>query len=196
MRYAPDTHATPSRSRARCRPRLLDGSGLLSVGVGLFCAVAGCSKTPATKASPAGEDRVRYEATTLDGATFSLEARAGAFTLINVWATWCEPCVEEFPLLAGIHRELHGPRFSVLAVSVDSARNSERVNAMVSDWELPFPVVHDPDNRIVTILKVSGYPTSVLIDHRSVEIARREGVLKGATGPFLSQVRAALRAHE
>ena len=123
-----------------------------------------------------------------------MEARAGALTLVNVWATWCEPCVEELPLLASVHRELQGPRFSVLAISVDSARNAGRVKAMVDDWELPFPVIHDADNRIVTTLKVSGYPTSVLVDHRGVEVARREGVLRGPQGAFLSQVRAAVHA--
>ena len=123
----------------------------------------------------------------------SLPAKGASLTLVNVWATWCEPCLDELPLLAEIHTELRGPTFSVLAISVDSARNNQRVKDTVRDWELPFPVVHDADNRIVTTLKVSGYPTSVLIDGDGLEVARREGVLQGATGPFLSKVRAALR---
>ena len=189
MRSVHPPRITPRSSDLATRLRTLLAAALLT-------GAPGCGKATAPEAAPAEQVRVRYEAQTLDGATFSLAARDGAFTLINVWATWCEPCVDEFPLLAELHRELHGPPFSVVAVSVDSARNGARVKAMVRDWELPFPVVHDPDNRIVTTLRVSGYPTSVLIGPRGVEVARREGALRGASGPFLSLNRGALEDHE
>jgi thiol-disulfide isomerase/thioredoxin len=165
----------------------------LAVGIVLSLLAAACGKAPAPKASSSADGGIRYVASTLDGVDISLPATGDRLTLVNVWATWCEPCLDELPLLADIHTELRGPRFSVLAISVDSARNHQRVKDTVRDWELPFPVVHDPDNRIVPTLKVSGYPTSVLIDGHGLEVARREGVLQGATGPFLSQVRAALR---
>jgi len=44
----------------------------------------------------------------------------GRFVLLNVWATWCVPCREEMPALARLQHKLGGPRFEVIALSVDS----------------------------------------------------------------------------
>src|SRR5690606_12874969 len=62
-----------------------------------------------------------FEALTLDGHPATLEQLRGKVVLLNVWATWCAPCVEEMPALERLHRELAPEGLAVIGVNVDVA---------------------------------------------------------------------------
>jgi thiol-disulfide isomerase/thioredoxin len=61
-----------------------------------------------------------YVATSLDGDTISLADYRGPVVLLNVWATWCRPCVQEMPALERLHNALVAEGLAILAVSVDA----------------------------------------------------------------------------
>ena len=137
-------------------------------------------------------DAPAYAATTLDGATFDLEAHRGEVVLVNVWATWCEPCREELPELARLHREHERDGLVVVGVSTDAARNAEKVRRMVTEYDLPYPIVHDADNVVVTTFKVVGYPTSFLVDRRGRLRWRRDGIIPNGDAELATALRTAL----
>lgn len=114
---------------------------------------------------------------TLDGESFDLRAHRGEVVLVNMWATWCQPCRQELPELARLHREHQSRRFTVVGVNVDVARLEPRVRAMVDDFELPFPVALDPDNTSVPSFEVVGYPTSFVIARDGSPRWRRDGII-------------------
>jgi len=86
----------------------------------------------------------------------------GRYVLLNVWATWCVPCREEMPALARLQQKLGGPRFEVIALSVDSG-GVEAVKRF------------DRSLQVNSALRVVGVPTTVLVDREGREIARHVG---------------------
>jgi cytochrome c biogenesis protein CcmG, thiol:disulfide interchange protein DsbE len=113
-----------------------------------------------------------FAARTLAGERASLADYRGRVVLLNIWATWCPPCVEEMPALQRLHDQLEPDGFSVVAVSVDAAPGSvgvfgERggdVQAFVDSFGLSFPVLHDPSGNIQRRYNTPGLPASIIID--------------------------------
>lgn len=124
-----------------------------------------------------GADAPVYVATTLDSATLRIGGPSDSVTLLNVWATWCTSCREEFAELEQL-RTVRGPTgVRVVAVSVDQG-GSEKVRRFVQAQGTHFPVAHDRDARINTAYGVRGLPTTLVIG--------RDGKVKWTqTGSFL-----------
>jgi thiol-disulfide isomerase/thioredoxin len=111
-----------------------------------------------------------------DGQPARLTDKAGRVILVNLWATWCAPCVVEMPTLAALHRSFEGRGFEVVAVSVDRADTAKKAEvelARLSGGALRF--YHDPRMAVVFPMKARGFPTSVLYDGNGKEIARLAG---------------------
>lgn len=88
---------------------------------------------------------------------------AGQVTLVNVWATWCEPCKAEIPALDSLHRRLAPRGFRLVAVSVDTG-DSTAVAAFMRGYGVAFDVLHDPAQTIQRIYQSDKVPESFLID--------------------------------
>lgn len=145
--------------------------GLLAAG--LATAWAGC-----TRGEPAPADlgaAPEFETRALSGDTVKLSDLRGTVVLLNVWATWCDPCVRELPVLADLHRELEPRGFTVLGLNTDSRSKLRDVQTMVAHNKLPFPVWLDFESESQTVFKLNGYPTSFLIDRKGVIRWRHEG---------------------
>ena len=68
----------------------------------------------------------------------AVEARRGRPVLLSFWATWCEPCLEEFPVLVDLARQ-HS-QWAVISVSIDDADDRSAVESVVTKQAPPFPV--------------------------------------------------------
>jgi thiol-disulfide isomerase/thioredoxin len=111
-----------------------------------------------------------------DGAEVSLADFRGKTVLVNLWATWCAPCVTEMPTLAALQRAFPGDQFVVLPISVDKAEDAGMAAAKLAELSggvLPFH--HDPSMDVVFPMKARGFPTSVLYGPDGREIARLAG---------------------
>lgn len=105
-----------------------------------------------------------------------LKDRRGKVVLLNLWATWCKPCLEELPSLDALQRAKGGSSFEVVAVAADpqgEARARDYLNRLgVTALELHM----DEPLRFATAYGVSaGLPLSVLYDRRGREIGRLRG---------------------
>lgn len=90
------------------------------------------------------------------------EAYAGQVTLVNIWATWCEPCKEEIPALQELY-ETMGPRgLKIAAVSIDEA-GPEVVREFMTGFGVTFDVLHDPAGAIQQTYRTTGVPESFLV---------------------------------
>lgn len=121
-----------------------------------------------------GADAPSYAAATLDGDTLQLDALRGRVVLLNVWATWCAPCIEEMPALQRLHEQLAPRGLSVVAVSVDvvSPRTDADVLSFIDQFGLTFTVLRDASGRIEDAFGVAGLPTTFVID-RNGRIQRK-----------------------
>jgi len=109
------------------------------------------------------------QAVSLAGTTVELEQFRGRVVLLNVWATWCRPCVTEMPALQRAYERLNAEGFDVVAVSVDNAAlglgdPAKAVRDFVAEHALTFPILLDPESRIENAFTISGLPMSYLID--------------------------------
>lgn len=101
---------------------------------------------------------------------------AGDVIVLNLWATWCAPCIEEMPTLAGLQQRFEGRGVEVIAVSVDSlgARpQAEAALAELSGGRLEFLL--DPSRGILFDLAARGMPVTVIYDRQRREVARLTG---------------------
>ena len=116
---------------------------------------------------PIGVGQVAPDFTATDvhtGATKSLHADyRGTVTLVNVWATWCEPCKKEIPALDSLYRVLGPKGLRIAAVSVDKG-SSEPVKKFMDDFGVSFDVLHDPAGTIQQLYQSTGVPESFLLD--------------------------------
>ena len=92
-----------------------------------------------------------------------LEEYRGGVTLVNIWATWCEPCKDEIPALDTLYRSLKDRGFRIAAVSIDT-QDSTVVRQFLDQFGVAFDVLHDQTRNIEQIYQTNGVPESFLID--------------------------------
>lgn len=142
--------------------------------------------------APAGPLAPAFTGRSLDGEPFDLAGLRGQVVLLNVWATWCEPCRQEMPELQALHTRHRAQGLTVVGVSVDAARLGPEVRRMVEDFGLTYPNVHDGRNTIGPAFKVVGYPTSFLIDRAGAIVWRRDGLLEPGDAELAAAIAGAL----
>ncbi len=112
----------------------------------------------------------------LDGRLVSLSDNRGKVVLVNIWATWCPPCVEEMPSMQKLYQKLKDENFEILAVSIDS-KGAKVVAPFMKKYKLTFPALIDSMGTIKRIYKTTGVPESYIID--------KDGILaKKVIGPI------------
>lgn len=134
-----------------------------------------------------------------DGLTFqgadgpvTLADYRGKVVLVNLWAEWCAPCIEEMPTLQALDSALGGEDFQVLPVSVDGngIAESQKVLARFGAGELK--TIGDADMTLMTRLGLTGLPASVLLDRQGREIGRLVGPAEWDSTEAKALVRAAI----
>lgn len=109
------------------------------------------------------------------GRRVSLADFRGRVVVLNLWATWCVPCVKEMPALDRLQADLGGPGFQVVALSLDRGGRPV-VEAFFHKQGLgSLPIYLDPSAVALRALKPRGLPTSLLIDRDGNEVGRLEG---------------------
>lgn len=99
----------------------------------------------------------------LQGHTVQLSDFRGQVVFVNVWATWCPPCVEEMPTMQTLYDQLHERGLEILAVSID-ALGEQAVGPFMRERQLSFPVLLDTQSMIERLYRTGGVPESFIID--------------------------------
>lgn len=100
----------------------------------------------------------------LSGGEWKLADHRGQVVLINYWATWCEPCMEELPGLMRVARQSGPNGLAVVGISLDEGHDRDaRVRQFVARYHVPYPVAF-PDTTKNGDATVIGLPTTVLLD--------------------------------
>jgi thiol-disulfide isomerase/thioredoxin len=114
---------------------------------------------------------------TAGGATRTLADYAGQGVVLNLWATWCVPCVAEMPALDKLAAALSGDRIAVLPLSSDR-QGAKLVDAFFFTHGVrTLPVLLDPDGEAAQALGARGIPTTLIIDRAGREVGRTEGAI-------------------
>jgi thiol-disulfide isomerase/thioredoxin len=98
----------------------------------------------------------------LVGTDFDLASSRGQVVLVNFWASWCRPCVEEIPSLSRLVERMKGRPFKVVAVNI--GESADDIKRFLQSIPVNFDILLDPNGHAVRDWKVYAYPSNFLID--------------------------------
>lgn len=197
--------AGPARQAARTSTtRLL----AVAVSCGLAVVLAGCSDDPNSLAAQAkaGDSKgylagdgsvqqlpadqrtttIALSGTTVDGKQWSMgKDGAGKVVVVNVWGSWCPPCVEETPHLQQVWSTLHGQGKDVAFVGVAIKESAETSAAFLRTNKVTFPSISDAASQGQPILALQGKapatPSTLVLDRQGRIAARVLGETTATT---------------
>ncbi len=121
---------------------------------------------------PAGDEDVIRFADEF-GQIHTLKEFEGKPLVMNLWATWCAPCIKELPVLAS-YTERFSNRVNVISISVDAGGFSD-IKAFISKHPMPHPsFYHDVDKGLFRHLKIRGLPTTFILNAQGQTVAKLE----------------------
>lgn len=112
----------------------------------------------------------------LDGRMASLSDYKGKVVLLNIWATWCPPCVSETPSLDKLNKMFEDEDFVLLAVSIDEG-GAKTVENFMEKRHLSFPVLLDTESRVARLYRTTGVPESFIIRKDGIIDNKIEGAI-------------------
>ena len=90
----------------------------------------------------------------------------GQVVLLNFWATWCPPCVEEMPSLISMQERVRNHGVLVLGVSIDV--DADAYHRFLKLYNVNFLTVRDPDRKVADLYGTFGWPETYIIDRKGV----------------------------
>lgn len=113
-----------------------------------------------------------FSAKNIKGGTVTLEKYKGKVLFLNIWGTWCPPCVREMPSMQTLYEKMQGEDFAMLASSYE--KDFDKIKNFIEEREFTFDVAQDADQSLVKDYP-SVMPTSYIIDKNGNVIARIDG---------------------
>lgn len=145
------------------------GLGLITLGVAAMALITmkreqAARENPSTKVVPVAADYAAptLNLTDLDGNPRSLADLHGQVVLVNLWATWCPPCVEELPTLNSFYKDYSGQGFVI--IGIDDGEDLGTVKEFLARIPLDFPIWMDPDYLTESAFVTMNLPSSYVID--------------------------------
>jgi peroxiredoxin len=115
-----------------------------------------------------------------DNRSVSLSEISGqSLTVIDFWATWCQPCIRSIPKLVALNEAYEDSGVKFIGISVDSPRNLSKVKPFARSMGIRYPVLLDANGELMGELNVSAVPTLLIIDSDYRILYMHEGFSAG-----------------
>ena len=121
-----------------------------------------------------GDPTWDFTAEMADGTSFTLSEQAGKAVLVNFWATWCGPCVQELPDIAELYVEYAGGGEAEI-ILVNCGESAEAVDAFLERNGYALPVAYDPATTIAGAYGVNAIPRTVVFGRDGTVVADYTG---------------------
>lgn len=131
-------------------------------------ALSGCGSNPPGAPGAAGSLPQKSMAPDFDlekvaGGTLKSSDLKGKVTVVDFWATWCEPCIAEIPNYNKLHDSYAGKGVEVLGITVESGPLKD-IKPKVEDFQMKYPVVVGNDKVVEGFGGLIGFPTTFIVD--------------------------------
>jgi thiol-disulfide isomerase/thioredoxin len=159
----------------------------------LLFALWGCTNVPAPTAAPTEAPFYApdFRLNSLDGTVYQLSDLRGRWVVINFWATWCAPCVEEMPVLQQV-ADRYGENLLVLGINM--RETAAEISTFVDALGLQFPILMTPDDATLIAYSVVGLPQTVIVNPAGIIVDRRFGPLE--TERFTEQINTVINGYQ
>ena len=122
----------------------------------------------------------------------SLTDYRGQPLIVNFWATWCSPCLEEFPALQALASEFANNELQLIAINVgEDVVAVEKFLRSIKD-PVEFEILMDSNMQVVESWSVNGIPTTYLVDREGFLVDVAEGGVDFGNAEIISRIRKAL----
>ncbi|MBL6445856.1 TlpA family protein disulfide reductase [Fulvivirga sp. 29W222] len=118
---------------------------------------------------------------TLDGQTAKLEDFKGKVIFLNLWATWCPPCIAEMPGIQDLYNKIDHEDIVFVMLSMD--KNTEKPKKFIAKKEYTFPV-YIPASRVPDVFRSPSIPTTYVISKDGKIVSKKVGMANYDTKSF------------
>jgi thiol-disulfide isomerase/thioredoxin len=153
-------------------------------------AAAPATKSPVSRFAPIEGDFTVVAPIDGTGQPADMAPYRGKVLLVNLWATWCAPCIKELPSLGALQQELGGDQFQVVTIAIDERDPSKIEPFLANHGAADLPVLIDRDRTIDKVAQVIALPTSLLVDRDGKVKAMVTGDACWNSGTALAAVKA------
>lgn len=171
------------RRRASSKPFVTRIAAILAV---LLVASTAMALDPGSRAPEIGLND-------LAGHRVDLAGFRGHVVVVDFWASWCEPCADEMPVLEALYTSLHGQGLDVVGVSQDSTAGN--ITSFLRRVHVSFPIVHDNGHAVADRYGPRGMPTSFIIDRHGIVRFVHRGYRASDRAAIEREVRQLVAAH-
>ena len=142
-------------------PRFLTTRSGLFLTVFCLLLAAGCNRG----AKPSRIGKTAFDFTVQDsGKSVRLADYRGKVVLVNFWASWCGPCIQETPALVQLHHER--PDLAIVAISIDE--DAGAYERFLRRFHVDYTTVRDPDQKVAKTYGTDGWPETYIIDRKGI----------------------------
>lgn len=156
------------------------------------------SETIATQSEVSAAEKKHYESiyqsleiTTTDKKKIKLAEISAPIVVVNFWASWCKPCLQEFPSLVALGEKFKDSELKVIGINTDYEEQSKNIKKTVSEYKLNFEIVADENNKILDTFMISAIPVSIIY-HKGKVIDISKGERDFTSEENLTSLRALL----
>ena len=107
------------------------------------------------------------------------DLKGNSLTVVDFWATWCQPCVRSIPLLDEMAREFSDQGVRFIGVSIDGPRNQSKIGPFVKSLGVSYPVLRDVNSELMSELGVTAVPTLLIFNGEGEQVFFHEGFRPG-----------------
>jgi len=157
----------------------------------VLAVLAGVEGRAAAALPSAGKTAPDFAAKSDSGRNVRLSELRGQVVMINFWASWCNPCRQELPLLDKLFSQYRSSGFVLLAVNVDDHRKDGEL--MLKRLGLGLPTLFDADKRVAKLYGVDTMPATLIIDRDGRVRYVYRGYYSGYEQKYERQVRELLK---
>lgn len=154
--------------------RLLLATGVKNADVPAIDEVAANSETELYTVAGAPMAGAGFKMVDLNGKTVNFESLKGKVIFLNIWATWCPPCIAEMPNIHSLYKKMDPNKVAFVMLSVDEG-GMEKVKKFVDKKKYTFPV-YMPASQFPQEFYSTAIPTTFIISPKGKIVAKQEGM--------------------